>query len=1138
MKNFSLKSILAMLWIALLSVGCTEEAEDLFGNIYGQVTDADTRELLKGVSVSISPQGDSQVTGSDGTYSFRELAPTDYTLTFKAEGYETTTRKFTVQAGVNTQGDMQLTPLRPLLSVSPTTVDFGSENTTLTLDIANAGKGVLQWSITEDIEWLDCSVLSGAVEKEPASVVLSVSRVGWVKGSYSRTLAVASNGGSAVVTVNMTVDGCSLSVEPEEIDFGSTESTVQLTLTNKGNGTISYQAASSNDWLGLSKTSGKVTDKDYLTVSANRGSLDAGEYTGTVTITVDEDVIQIPVKLSVSAKSRPVISLDAIKNIAYNGATLAGTVVDVGTTRITRYGFCWSQQAEPTVADACTNMGDCSVPLSFEGVITDLAPNAKYYVRAYAENDAGITYSNEEAFTTAGVPVVPTVQTQETTDVKSRSAMAHGLLSNLGNVTSVAQYGHVWSDTSDKPEISLSTRTELGQTEQPLSFNSEMTALKPNRKYYVRAYATNEKGTAYGETLSFTTLADDVLLTTSEVTDIIHNAATCGGSVSDYGGNSLKECGICWSLKEDAVSVSDWKAVGTLANDRWSCRMEELAKETAYYVRAYVQTVGGATYYGEVRRFVTSKEVKLPALAAVSVSGIDTQGATLQGSLTDKGNSEVTACGFCWSTEPDPTVESESVACQLQNMSFGQKISGLKDGTKYYVRAYATNALGTGYSETTEFSTVAITVPVWGNATVSNIGKTKANVSATLTSAGNAEVTEMGICWSTHPETTIYDNKQVCAAGNSLSTQLTGLQGTTTYYLRAYAQNSKGVGYSNEVVFTTTDSEVDVWDGVSVATSFAGGIGTEADPIRIETAAQLKLLADKVNAGTTYAGVYFKLTSNIDLNNREWTSIGWHDYNSNGRPFCGNFSIGNNHITGLKAKSENKSCGLFGYLKDGSISNGSVEGDVSAQYHAAVLCGYVSGESMIHNIETLGDVSGDSFIGGIIGNIDQYGVTSVINSINRANIKSMAGTGSYAYSGGIIGYTYGGTRVNNCCNYSDVKKGADPEAMFGAVCGYSTSYYYSADKVKHYIGAIVDKVYWLNDMVGNVGLEQGFGINYNFRISDCGYFTRNSSSCTLIQMDSKDLVETLNQWVDENGPSTYRRWEYKVIDGYACPVLK
>lgn len=916
MKNFSLKSILAMLWIALLSVGCTEEAEDLFGNIYGQVTDADTRELLKGVSVSISPQGDSQVTGSDGNYSFRELAPTDYTLTFKAEGYETTTRKFTVQAGVNTQGDMQLTPLRPLLSVSPTTVDFGSENTTLTLDITNAGKGVLQWSITEDIEWLDCSVLSGAVEKEPASVVLSVSRVGWVKGSYSRTLAVASNGGSAVVTVNMTVDGCSLSVEPEEIDFGSTESTVQLTLTNKGNGTVSYQATSSNDWLGLSKTSGKVTDKDYLTVSANRGSLDAGEYTGTVTITVDEDVIQIPVKLSVSAKSRPVISLDAIKNIAYNGATLAGTVVDVGTTRITRYGFCWSQQAEPTVVDACTNMGDCSVPLSFEGVITDLAPNTKYYVRAYAENDAGITYSNEEAFTTAGVPVVPTVQTQETTDVKSRSAMAHGLLPILGNVTSVAQYGHVWSDTSDKPEISLSTRTELGQTEQPLSFNSEMTALKPNRKYYVRAYATNEKGTAYGETLSFTTLADDVLLTTGEVTDIIHNAATCGGSVSDYGGNSLKECGICWSLKEDAVSVSDWKAVGTLANDRWSCRMEELVKETAYYVRAYVQTVGGATYYGEVRRFVTLKEVNLPTLAAVSVSGIDTQGATLQGSLADKGNSEVTACGFCWSTEPDPTVESESVACQLQNMSFGQKISGLKDGTKYYVRAYATNALGTGYSETAEFSTVAITVPVWGNATVSNIGKTKANVSATLTSAGNAEVTEMGICWATHPETTIYDNKQVCAAGNSISTQLTGLQGTTTYYLRAYAQNSKGVGYSNEVVFTTTDSEVDVWDGVSVATSFAGDIGTEADPIRIETAAQLKLLADKVNAGTTYAGVYFKLASNISLANKEWVPIGGDSHS-----FDGNFDGGNNQITELKISSTINYSGLFGKVSNASLSN-------------------------------------------------------------------------------------------------------------------------------------------------------------------------------------------------------------------------
>lgn len=58
-------------------------------------------------------------------------------------------------------------------------------------------------------------------------------------------------------------------------------------------------------------------------------------------------------------------------------------------------------------------------------------------------------------------------------------------------------------------------------------------------------------------------------------------------------------------------------------------------------------------------------------------------------------------------------------------------------------------------------------------------------------------------------------------------------------------QNAKGIAYSNEVSFTTTNSEVDVWDGVSADTKFAGGSGTENDPIVIESAAQLKLLADQ-----------------------------------------------------------------------------------------------------------------------------------------------------------------------------------------------------------------------------------------------------------------------------------------------------
>lgn len=1121
--------------------GCTASEEDLYGSISGSVVDEDTKNLLKGVSVSISPLGDTQVTNSDGTYSFKELAPADYSLTFKADGYETVTRKFAIQAGVNTSGDMALPPLRPQLTVSSQTLDFGTENTALTLDITNTGKGVLQWSITEDIEWLECSVISGKTEKEVSSVVLTVSRQGWAKGDYSRTLAIASNGGSTVITVNMSVTGCNLKVSPKEIDLGETESTAKLTLTNKGNGTISYAVKASNDWIGLSKTTGKVSTEDFITVTVNRGGLAAGEYSGLVTFTVGEDVVNIPVKLIISAKSRPVVSFDAVKAVAYNGAKLSGSIVSVGNTKITRYGFCWSLKEEPTITDSHTEMGDCSVPMSFEGSITDLAANTKYYVRAYAENNEGMSYSNESSFTTTGVPTLPSVQTKEAVDVKSNTVTVNGFLVNLGNVAAVVQHGHIWG-ISDKLDVGLATKTELGNKEEPGAFASVLTDLTPNTKYYVCAYATNEKGTAYGDILQFTTSASDMKLSTNEVTAIVHNAATCGGAITDFGGRTVSECGVCWSLKEEAVSVDDWKVTGKLEKNKWNCRLEGLTKETDYYVRAYARASDGALFYGAVRKFSTTQEVKLPTLSRVTVTGINTQSATFQSSVTNNGNSDVTACGFCWSTTQNPTIDNDNVACDVKNPSFGKKVEGLKDGTKYYVRSYATNAMGTAYSENVEFTTVEITIPVWSNASVFNIGRVKVNVTATLVSDGNAKITEMGICWATHPDASVYDEKQVCPTGSSIAAQVTGLQGTTSYYLRTYAQNSKGIAYSNEVAFTTTNSETDVWDGVSVAASFAGGIGTETDPIRIETADQLKLLESKVNAGTTYSGIYFKLTSNINLANKEWTPIG--NYNNN---FCGNFDGGNNSITNLRISASADYSGLFGKVSGGCLSNLKISGKIKGNGNTGMLCGYAVREK-IQMIETSGTIEGYNSTGGICGILSSsatYG--SIKNCINRCFVSGNGNTGGIAglvtneslYGDteiriensvnygeitdgcGIVGYSYANkyckTVITNCCNYSNVSKHG---------ITYANESWYPA----------LIQCYWLNDVAGNFGIESGY--SSKVAATDCSYFVRTSTSCTLLQLGNKDLVEELNRWVEENGSSIYRKWEYKLENGYACPVMK
>jgi len=1144
-----MKKAVTYFFIILLScmyIGCSTAEPDVYGSISGVVIDGENQEPLKGVSVTITPQTATKITASDGTFSFKDLLPDEYSLTFKKDEYESEVKKVNVQVGINSKADVALDKLQPALSLSLKTLDFGTEQTTLTFDISNSGKGVLEWKISEDVEWISCSETSGKTEKTKSSIVVTISREGLDKGTYTQTIAIASNGGSEVVTVNMEVVGSEVDIVPLEVDLGENESSIQFTLTNKGKGNVTYKAEVSNNWMNITPATGDITTKGYVTLSVNRGSLDPGDYNGTVTFILGGDKISIPIKMSIPVKSTPVVSFDKVKDITYNTANLVGTIVEIGSSNIIHYGFCWStEKEEPTTEDNVSDMGDCSAPISFEGKISDLKENTKYYVRAYAENAVGLSYSNVSAFVTAGLPTTPSVQTKDVTDVTSSSVVANGAVISLGNVKKLTQFGHIWGKSKEL-SIELPTKTELGNLTQIGEYKSEINKLDPNHVYYVCAYATNEKGTAYGDIVEFNTLPADIILSTDKVTDIVHNAATCGGKISDYGGRTIKECGLCWSQSENKVSIADEKTIGKIEQDKWSCRIEGLEKETDYYVRAYVISSDDAVFYGDIQVFKTAEEMSLAELSTVTISEVETQSVLLQSQIKNYGNCELKECGFCWSTEPSPSLDDEFVKYESNGVFviFGNRINGLKDGTTYYVRAYAINSMGVSYSEEVNFTTKEITLPIWETISVSNIGKTKVDVKASLSSNGNTEITEMGICWATHSDVTIFNEKKICDNGMSLSTQVTGLSGITTYYMRAYAQNSKGIAYSNEIQFTTTDKEVDVWDGISVATSFAGGIGTESDPILIASGGQLKLLSNNVNAGTTYDGIYFKLTSNINLNNQEWIPIG-----NKEKKFQGWFDGNNLNITNLRITKRCDNAGLFGVVQTGEISNLSVSGDVRGYNNVGILCGYL--QSNAHNVLTRGIVDGESHVGGCVGEFD-YGYR-IRNVSNYAEVNGNSGVGgvigciyphtsslwdaSYVencinygtvkgdMAGGILGYLYyyWGTKayvfyLNNCCNMAS-------DTGRGILGRYEESYYGDRYKAENY--------FWLNDIVNNRGSEDGglTGGKYS-------YFTQTTNNCLLLQLQDKDLVETLNQWVEDNGSDRYCKWKYEIVGGNALPVME
>lgn len=810
-----------VVWILLVTTGsCTKDVIDTTGDLVGIVNDSQTGEPLSGASVSLTPLGKTSSTGSDGRFEFNKIEAGPYKIQVSKDDYQSNTKEVTVMAAETTQADIQLKPLSPVLTVSPGSLDFGSSATTLTLNIINSGQSTLKWQISEDAQWLSCLPTSGnTTVTEQSSVVVSVDRAELSRGNYSQTIAITSNGGSAVVKVTMSVAGIAVSLSPEELDFGSITSSMQLTLTNMGTGTISYSLTPSNEWIVPDKTKGMFTYSEVVTVAVNRSALSTGDYTGELSFKVGDQSVSVPVKMNIPSKTKPTVSLISIDNTTFNSAQLKGAVVSIGSAKVTRYGFCWSMEQKPIVdLPGICNLGDCIAPKDFTYNLTGLEPNTAYYVRAYAENAEGVSYSNEMRLRTSGTPSKPTVETGNASDIRTEQAGFSGNIISLGNVPSLIQYGHVWS-TSTNPTIDLLTKTQLGRTQSTGAFNSTLTNLSANTTYYVRAYATNEIGTSYGEEVMFVTKLGDLSLTTAQVTGITHQAATGGGTITALGGNAVTERGICWGTSSNPT-ISGSKTVSSDNDNTFACRMEGLSPKTTYYVRAYANTSSGTVYYGNNVTFTTTHEITLPALSTVTVSEIGISKVSLTCTVVDNGDGKVSDCGFCYGLSANPTINDNKVSYGASNSAFGRTVTGLSENTLYHVRAYATNEAGTAYSSDMTFTTLEVTAPAVSGITLGTISNTSAVFTATVTSLGNGTLADAGFCYSTSSFPTVSDKKLSCGKVTSLTKTATGLIPETKYYVRAYAINEKGTTYGAENSFTTTKQEVNPYTTLTVETSY------------------------------------------------------------------------------------------------------------------------------------------------------------------------------------------------------------------------------------------------------------------------------------------------------------------------------
>ena len=494
----------------------------------------------------------------------------------------------------------------------------------------------------------------------------------------------------------------------------------------------------------------------------------------------------------------PTVVTSDVTAISYTSAVCGGDISSDGNAEVTERGICYGTTAQPTTQDSVILCG--SGTGSFSIVLPNLQDGVIYYVRAYATNGKGTAYGEQKIFATPAYSL-PTLTTAEVTNISYTTATCGGNITSAGGQT-ITACGVCYS-TKSNPTIADNKVASDSRT----SFSCNLTGLADGTTYYVRAYATNGKGTAYGEQKTFTTTSYYApTVSTNAPQNISFTTTTCGGKVLTDGALSITDKGICYGTSPSPTVSSQKTSCGTGLGD-FTCTLSNLRDSTVYYARAYAVNAKGIAY-GEQVSWRT-KGYALPTLSTIAASNITFTSATCGGSITSDGNAEITSRGVCYSTKSKPTISNSKVASGSGTGLFTCNLINLSDGTTYYARAYATNKKGTAYGAQISWTTKAYTRPTVSTTEAQNVSYTTATCGGNVTSDGSLSVTSRGICYSTQPNPTISNTKVVSGSGTGAFTcNLTGLSDGTTYYARAYATNGKGTAYGEQISWTTKEYEL------------------------------------------------------------------------------------------------------------------------------------------------------------------------------------------------------------------------------------------------------------------------------------------------------------------------------------------
>ena len=457
--------------VLLLSSSCSEdEPIYIYGNIVGKITEESNSNAIEGATVEISGIEQSVKTGSNGMFNFEKLPAGNYIIYVSKDGYVADSKNITVVATQTVQCDFSLLKNLP-------------------------------------------------------------------------------------------------EVTPSEITLTPTKTSATIELTNTRNQNMDFAIHTTQSWITVSPANGTIASKNkkILKVSADLSAINYGEYAESIVINVGQSSLSIPVQV-LCHKPSYIEIISPEKGNTY----LMGDLLPIiwnsnigGDVKIELLNNGSVQQIiTPSVENCNTNSHSWSIP--------SLQANA--YQIQITNNGNPDVFGLSEVFYIEEGPTLPVVTTGEITSITSTTLTISGCIEDFGKTFDcVTQYGHVYSEVNPTPTISA-YKYNHGSTNQLTSYSTNITNLKPNTRYYIRAYAENHKGISYGKTISVTTKTADENNDAAEDTD----AVDLGLSVK------WAKCNIGATVPEKIGDYYVWGLTEISSNSAYVVTMDDISGNPKY----------------------------------------------------------------------------------------------------------------------------------------------------------------------------------------------------------------------------------------------------------------------------------------------------------------------------------------------------------------------------------------------------------------------------------------------------------------------------------------------------------------------------------------------------------------------------